>query len=53
MVPRAMDKRGKGWTSLTDEQENTLVDLAVDQLLEKSFHFTSLNESTDHPELHL
>ena len=47
------DKRGKCWTSLTDEQENTLVDLAVDQLLEKSFHFTSLNESTDHPELHL
>ena len=27
-----MDKRGKCWTSLTDEQENTLVDLAVDQL---------------------
>ena len=27
-----MDKRGKDWTSLTDEQENTLVDLAVDQL---------------------
>ena len=53
MVPRAMDKRGKCWTSLTDEQENTLVDLAVDQLLEKSFHFTSLNESTDHPVLHL
>lgn len=32
MVPRAMDKRGKDWTSLTEEQENTLVDLAVDQL---------------------
>lgn len=32
MVPRAMDKRGKCWTSLTEEQENTLVDLAVDQL---------------------
>ena len=32
MVPRAMDKRGKDWTFLTDEQENTLVDLAVDQL---------------------
>jgi hypothetical protein len=27
-----MDKRGECWTSLTDEQENTLVDLAVDQL---------------------
>ena len=27
-----MDKRGKCWTSLTDDQENTLVDLAVDQL---------------------
>ena len=27
-----MDKRGNCWTSLTDEQENTLVDLAVDQL---------------------
>jgi hypothetical protein len=32
MVPRAMDKRGKDWTSLTEEQENTLVDLVVDQL---------------------
>jgi len=32
MVPRAMDKRGKVWTSLTEEQENTLVDIAVDQL---------------------
>ena len=27
-----MDKRGKDWTSLTEEQENTLVDLVVDQL---------------------
>ena len=32
MVPRAMDKRGKDWTFLIEEQENTLVDLAVDQL---------------------
>ncbi len=32
MVPRAMDKRGKDWKFLTEEQENTLVDLAVDQL---------------------
>ena len=32
MVPRAMDKRGKFWTSLTEEQENTLVDLAVVEL---------------------
>ena len=27
-----MDKRGKHWTFLTDEQENTLVDLVLDQL---------------------
>ena len=32
MVPRAMDKRGKDWTSLTEEQENELVDLAINQL---------------------
>jgi len=32
MVPRAMDKSGKDWTSLTEEQENKLVDLAIDQL---------------------
>ena len=27
-----MDKRGKDWTSLTEEQENELVDLAINQL---------------------
>jgi len=27
-----MDKRGKDWTFLTEEQENTLVDLAVVEL---------------------
>ncbi len=32
MVSRAMDKRGKDWTFLTEEQENELFDLAVDQL---------------------
>ncbi len=32
MVSRAMDKRGKDWTSLTEEQENELVDLAINQL---------------------
>jgi hypothetical protein len=32
MVPRAMSKRGKDWISLAEEQENTLVDLAIHQL---------------------
>lgn len=30
--PSAMDNSVNDWTSLTEEQENTLVDLAVDQL---------------------
>ena len=29
MVPCAMDKRGKDWTFLTEEQENELFDLAA------------------------
>ena len=29
MVPRAMDKRGKDWTSLTEEQESERVELAA------------------------
>jgi len=29
MVPRAMDKRGKHWTFLTEEQENERVELAT------------------------
>jgi hypothetical protein len=29
MVPCAMDKRGKDWTFLTEEQENERVELAA------------------------